>query len=158
MDIHILAVGRLKEDYLVKARDHYLGDIGKRGSIRIIEVSDEKTPDGASEKDEDRVRQTEGRRILASLPKTGYVIALDIRGRSIDTGFLAKKFEELERRQVREVSFIIVVSLGLSSEVLERADLRVSFSKMTFPHQLFRIMLLQGITDASRKAHGRGRG
>lgn len=158
MDIHILAVGRLKEDYLVKARDHYLGDIGKRGSIRIIEVSDEKTPDGASEKDEDRVRQTEGRKILACLPKTGYVIALDIRGRAIDTRFLAKKFEELELRQVKEVSFIIGGSLGLSSEVLDKADLRVSFSRMTFPHQLFRIMLLQGISDATRRGHGQGKG
>lgn len=155
MDIHIVAVGRLKEDYLVKARDHYLDEIGKHGAIRIIEVSDEKTPDGASEKDEERVRQTEGRKILAVLPKTGYVIALDIRGRSIDTRFLAKKFEELEMRQVKAVSFIIGGSLGLSSEVLERADIRISFSKMTFPHQLFRIMLLQGISDASRKAHGR---
>jgi 23S rRNA (pseudouridine1915-N3)-methyltransferase len=158
MDIHILAVGRLKEDYLVKARDHYLDEIGKRGTIRIIEVSDEKTPDGASEKDEDRVRQMEGRRILASLPKTGYVIALDIRGRTIDTRFLAGKFEELDARQVKDVSFIIGGSLGLSSEVLERADLRVSFSRMTFPHQLFRIMLLQGIADARRSGYGKGKG
>ena len=140
MKLAIICVGKIKEDYLQKGIKECVKALQKRHSIEIIELSDEKTPDGASEKEEERIKEIEGKKILDKIKEEDYVIVLCIEGKlSNEEEWLKQVKKAGEKRCV----FIIGGSLGLSNAVIKRADEKMSFSKMTFPHQLMRYMLLE---------------
>ena len=120
----------------------------------IIEVEDEKTPDRASVTENEAIKTKEGAKLLARLPEDAYVIALAIDGKAPDSVELAQKIEALAGSGKSHLCFVIGGSLGLSGEVLRRADERLSFSRMTFPHQLMRVILLEQIYRSFRIIRG----
>ncbi len=147
MEISIITVGKLKEDYLRKAQDIFLREIGNRIRIRVIEVKDEKTKENASEKELSRVKNLEGSGIMKHLDLKGKIIAMDISGRRTTSEILRKMLID-EWADESKIQFIIGGSLGISDEVLNLAHRRVSFGPMTYPHQLFRVMLLEELTKS----------
>lgn len=122
--------------------------------LEIVEVADEKTPDHASDKEEIQIRYREGERLLRHIKNEDYVIALAIDGKMYDSVSFSHKIDGYGVRGVGNVVFVVGGSLGLSSEVLSRADEKISFSKMTFPHQLMRIILLEQIYRSYRIMKG----
>ena len=150
MRITLVCVGRIKEKYFSAAVAEYEKRLSRYCRLEIMEVADEKTPDGASEAVNRQIRQREGQRILDRIPQEAYVIALAVAGKQPDSVELA---QELERLAVNGVSHIVLViggSLGLSPEVMQRAHAALSFSRMTFPHQLMRVILLEQIYRSYR--------
>ncbi|MBO8168587.1 MAG: 23S rRNA (pseudouridine(1915)-N(3))-methyltransferase RlmH [Thermoanaerobacteraceae bacterium] len=143
MQITILAVGKLKERYLVSGCEEYLKRLARYAQVKVIEVADEPAPANASPAEEEQVKEKEGQKILASIPANSYVIALAIAGETVSSPQLAKKLEKLALQGKSKLAFIIGGSLGLHETVLERADWRLSFSALTFPHQLMRLILLE---------------
>ena len=116
----------------------------------MIEVADEKTPDGASESLENQIKEKEGERILSKIPENSYVVALAIEGKQLDSEELADKMEKWNVSGISHIVFIIGGSLGLTPKVLNRADFKLSFSKMTFPHQLMKVVLLEQVYRSFR--------
>ena len=145
MKITLLTVGKIKEKYLRDAVSEYSKRLSRYCKLEIIEVADEKTPDQASLAEEEAIRQKEGERILKQLKNDSYVITLEIAGKMLTSEELAGKIDTLGIRGAGHITFIIGGSLGLSDEVLQRSDYGLSFSKMTFPHQLMRVILLEQI-------------
>lgn len=145
MKITLLTVGKIKEKYLRDAVSEYSKRLSRYCKLEIIEVADEKTPDQASLAEEESIRQKEGERILKQLKNDSYVITLEIAGKMLTSEELAGKIDTLGIRGTSHITFIIGGSLGLSDEVLQRSDYGLSFSKMTFPHQLMRVILLEQI-------------
>jgi 23S rRNA (pseudouridine1915-N3)-methyltransferase len=143
-------VGKLKEKYLVQGVGEYTKRLSRYCNLELIELADEKTPDNASEALEESIRKKEGERILRALKEDSYCIALAIEGNMLSSEELALKIDNLGITGKSHISFIIGGSLGLSVEVLKRADYKLSFSKMTFPHQLMRMILLEQIYRAYR--------
>ena len=150
MKITLLTVGKIKEKYFTMAIDEYVKRLGRYVKLDIVEVADEKTPDGASETEERMIRDKEGKRILANLKDDSYVITLEIEGKMLDSVELSKKINQIGVSGEGHITFIIGGSLGLSDEVKNRADYKLSFSKMTFPHQLMRVVLLEQIYRSYR--------
>ncbi len=150
MKITVVAVGKIKERFFEDALKEYEKRLGRYCKLEIIQVADEKTPDGASEALEAQIREKEGERILARVRDGAYVIALAIQGQMLDSEELAEKLGALGVGGAGQVVFVIGGSLGLSRKVLDRADYQLSFSKMTFPHQLMRVILLEQIYRAYR--------
>ena len=146
MKITIICVGKIKEKFYTEAVKEYSKRLSRYCSLNIIEVADEKTKEQASETEITLVKKKEGERILKALHEDGYVIALAINGTQPDSIGLAEKIEKLGLSGISHVYFIIGGSLGLSDEVL-------SFSKMTFPHQLMRVILLEQIYRSCRIIH-----
>lgn len=145
MNITIIGVGKVKESFMVKAIDEYVKRLSRYCKLNIIEVSDEKAPENLSEKEMEQVKGAEGENILKHVREGMYVIALDIQGKMLSSEELADKMEQLGLQGNSSVAFIIGGSLGLSNDVRKRADFRLSFSPMTFPHQLMRVILLEQI-------------
>lgn len=145
MKITVIAVGRIKEKYFTAAVEEYAKRLGRFCKLELIEVADEKIPEGAKEAQERKIREKEGERVLQKLPANAYVVVLAIDGRMLDSSALSEQMEHWNVGGISHVVFIIGGSLGLSLEVLARADYRLSFSKMTFPHQLMRVILLEQI-------------
>ena len=152
--ISIISVGKIKEKYLKDGIGEYTKRLSRYCKLDIIEVPDEKTPDGASEVVENQIKNLEGERILKSIKDDDYVIALAIDGKMLDSVELSNKMESLGVRGTSHIVFVIGGSLGLSENVLKRADYKLSFSKMTFPHQLMRMILLEQIYRAYRIMKG----
>jgi 23S rRNA (pseudouridine1915-N3)-methyltransferase len=150
MRITLICVGKLKEKYLSQGVEEYVKRLGRYCTLEINELADEKTPDNASEALEEIIKKREGERILKSLKEDSYCIALAIDGKQLSSEELAKKIDSLGISGTSHISFIIGGSLGLSTEVLNRADYHLSFSKMTFPHQLMRMILVEQIYRAYR--------
>lgn len=150
MKITLICVGKLKEKYLSLGVDEYAKRLSRYCTLDIVELQDEKTPDQSSLATEDIIRKKEGERILKALKDDSYAIALAIEGSMLASEELALKIESLGVSGQSHISFIIGGSLGLSSEVLKRADYKLSFSKMTFPHQLMRMILLEQIYRSYR--------
>lgn len=150
MKVTLVCVGKLKEKYLSQGVEEYTKRLGRYCNLEIIELADEKTPDNASAATEDIIKKKEGERILKSLKEDAYCIALAIEGAMLSSEELAAKMDALGVSGVSHISFIIGGSLGLSEEVLRRADYKLSFSKMTFPHQLMRMILLEQIYRSYR--------
>lgn len=150
MKIDIICVGKMKESFMRDAAAEYLKRLSRYAKIEVIEVADEPTPDGASAREEALVKTREGERILAKTSSSAYVIALAIEGKQLSSEGLAEHIENLTTSGKSHLQFIIGGSLGLSTEVLDRADYKLSFSKMTFPHQLMRTILLEQIYRAFR--------
>lgn len=150
MNINIIAVGSIKESFYTQAVAEYLKRLSRYCRINIIELKDEKTPDRASDLTVEKIKKTEGGRILDKLVPKEYMIALAIEGKSYDSVELSEKLAALEITGRGSLTFVIGGSLGLSKEVLERADMKLSFSKLTFPHQLMRVILLEQIYRSYR--------
>ena len=149
MKITLITVGKIKEKYLKDAITEYSKRLSRYCKLEIIEVADEKTPDNASETVEDGIRDKEGERILKYVRDDAYVVTLEIEGKLLTSEELAKKIENLGI-QGSHIIFIIGGSIGLGKEVLKRSDYALSFSKMTFPHQLMRVILLEQIYRSYR--------
>jgi 23S rRNA (pseudouridine1915-N3)-methyltransferase len=143
-------VGKVKEKFFRDAIAEYVKRLGKYCRLEIVEVEDEKTPDNASDTVENAIKEKEGRRLLGHIKEDSFVIALAIDGEKPDSVQLSKKIEKLGVMGTSHITFIIGGSLGLSDEVLKRADYRLSFSDMTFPHQLMRVILLEQIYRSFR--------
>ena len=150
MKITILAVGKVKEKYFTMAIDEYAKRLSRYIKLEIIEVADEKTPDGASENEEELIREKEGERILKNIKDGSYVITLEIEGKMLDSVELSEKINQIGVSGKGHITFIIGGSLGLSREVKSKADFKLSFSKMTFPHQLMRVVLLEQVYRSYR--------
>lgn len=143
MKITVIGVGRLKEKYWQAAIDEYSKRLSKYVKLDIIEVPDEKAPENLSAAEEEIVKKNEGERILKNIRDGAYVIALAINGKMLDSEELSEFLNERMVRGAGHIVFVIGGSLGLSPEVLDRADYKLSFSKMTFPHQMMRVILLE---------------
>ncbi|WP_343249193.1 23S rRNA (pseudouridine(1915)-N(3))-methyltransferase RlmH [Diplocloster hominis] len=154
MKITVIAVGKIKEKYLVEAIKEYSKRLSRYCKLEIMEVADEKTPDGASRAMEDQIREKEGERILKSVREGSYVIALAIEGKMLSSEELAGQMEQYGIDGISQLTFIIGGSLGLSGKVLKRADKLLSFSRMTFPHQLMRVILLEQVYRSYRIIYG----
>ena len=154
MNITVIAVGKMKETQMVKVLQEYAKRLGRYCKLDITEVPDVKAPESLSLKEMEQVKKTEGEGIIKNIKDGTYVIALDIRGKMMSTEEFADKINQLGIQGFGKIAFIIGGSLGLSEEVLKRADLRLSFSPMTFPHQLMRIILLEQIYRAFKIISG----
>ena len=153
MKITILAVGKVKESYFRDGIAEYLKRLSKYAKMEVVEVNDEKTPDNASEKEEVLIKQKEGERLLKSMKEDAYTIVLAIDGKKLDSVSLAEKIDQLGVSGVSHIQFVIGGSLGLADEVLRKADMKLSFSDMTFPHQLMRLILCEQIYRSYRIIH-----
>ncbi|HWQ79391.1 MAG TPA: 23S rRNA (pseudouridine(1915)-N(3))-methyltransferase RlmH [Anaerovoracaceae bacterium] len=145
MNISIICIGKLKEQYWTEAVREYGKRLSKYCTLTINELKEERAPDNASPAEEAAVIEAEGRSILKHIKKESYAIALEIRGNELDSEALSEKISSLGIAGKSDIVFIIGGSLGLSAEVLARADFRLSFSRMTFPHQMMRVILLEQI-------------
>lgn len=154
MKITLISVGKIKEKYLRDAIGEYSKRLSRYCKLEIVEVADEKTPDNASETVENQIRQKEAERILKHIKDDFYVITLEINGKMLDSPGLAEKIENLGTKGESHLTFVIGGSIGLGDEVLKRSDFGLSFSKMTFPHQLMRVILLEQIYRSFRIING----
>ena len=153
LNIHIVCIGKIKENYLKDAILEYSKRLSKYCKLDFIELPDEKIPDKLNPSLELEIKEKEGKQILSHLPKDSFKIALDLRGKEFSSEEFSKKLDEISMES-SHVSFIIGGSLGLSKEVLDICNLKICFSKMTFPHQLIRIFLLEQIFRAFKISHG----
>ena len=154
MKITVITVGKVKEKNLRDAIAEYAKRLSRYCKLEIIEVADEKTPDQASETVEEQIRDKEGERILKYIRDDMYVITLEIGGKMVSSEELADKINMLGIRGQSSVAFVIGGSIGLGREVLKRSDYALSFSKMTFPHQLMRVILLEQVYRSYRIING----
>lgn len=154
MRITVITVGKIKEKYLREAIAEYTKRLSKYCKLEILEVADEKTPDQASEIVEENIRNKEGERILKHIKDDMFVITLEIAGKMMTSEELADKIEKLGVQGISNIAFVIGGSIGLGKEVLKRSDYALSFSKMTFPHQLMRVILLEQIYRSYRIIQG----
>ena len=150
MKITLITVGMIKEKYLKDAVAEYSKRLSRYCKLEIVEVADEKTPDNASDTVEDAIRDKEGERILKYIKEDAYVITLEIAGKMLTSEEMAEKIEKLGVQGTSHIIFIIGGSIGLGREILKRSDYALSFSKMTFPHQLMRVILLEQIYRSYR--------
>ena len=150
MKITILAVGKIKEAFYRDAIAEYVKRLGRYAKLEILETPDEKTPDDASEAETKRILELEGERLLKHIRADAYVIALVIQGKMLDSVELSEKIRQLGVSGTSHIQFVIGGSLGLSEAVRKCADLQLSFSKMTFPHQLMRVILLEQVYRSFR--------
>jgi len=150
MNVKILTVGKIKEKYYRDAISEYSKRLSKYCNLEVIEVSDEKTTENASEVEINIIKDKEGERLLKHIKDKDFVIALAILGTSYDSVSFSKYIERLGINGNSSIVFVIGGSLGLSDAVLKRSNAQISFSKMTFPHQLMRVILLEQIYRAMR--------
>ena len=154
MNITLITVGKIKEKYYRDAIAEYAKRLSRYCKLDIIEVADEKTPDKASEVVEEQIKQKEADRILKNIKDDTYCIALAIEGKKMDSVTMARHVEQLGLMGKSILAFVIGGSLGLHKSVLQRADEKLSFSDMTFPHQLMRVILLEQIYRCYRIING----
>ena len=149
MKIRIISVGKIKENYLKKGIEEYSKRLSKYCNLEFVQVNDEKAPDNLSDKDIEIIKDIEGQRIIDKI-KDSYTIALAIEGKQYSSEELADKLNKITTYNSSNITFIIGGSLGLSKEILNKADLKISFSSMTFSHQLMKLILLEQIYRAFR--------
>lgn len=154
MNLTILAVGQIKEHYYKDAIAEYAKRLQRYCNLRIIEVADEKTKEDASEAELAMIRDKEAKRLLAHIRPQDYCITLEIKGKSLDSVGLAHHLDQLATSARSDLVFVIGGSVGLGEEVLARSDFALSFSAMTFPHQLMRVILLEQIYRSYRINRG----
>ena len=154
MNISIITIGKLKEKYLKQGIDEYLKRLSAYAKIDIVELADEKAPEQLSDAEMEQVKNKEGERILAKISEDTHVIALAIEGKQRSSEELAKEMDKLATYGKSKIAFVIGGSLGLSSDVMKRANDTLSFSKMTFPHQLMKLILLEQVYRGFRINRG----
>ena len=145
MKITILSVGKIKEKYLSDAIAEYSKRLGRYCKLNIIQVQDEKTPDSIHESQRQLILEKEASRLMSHLDDSSYLVALAINGSQLSSEEFAEKINVLGLNGKSSITLVIGGSLGLSEKILSRADMLLSFSKMTFPHQLMRVILLEQI-------------
>ncbi|WP_099351405.1 23S rRNA (pseudouridine(1915)-N(3))-methyltransferase RlmH [Fredinandcohnia onubensis] len=150
MNITIVTIGKLKEKYLIQGINEYLKRLTAYAKVDMIELADEKAPENLSESEMVQVKQKEGERILSKISDDTHVIALAIEGKMKSSEQLAADLENLATYGKSKIAFVIGGSLGLSKDVMKRANDTLSFSKMTFPHQLMRLILVEQVYRAFR--------
>ena len=150
MKITICCVGKIKEKFYSQAIEEYSKRLSKYCKLEIKEAADEKTPDSASDTVNRMIKEKEGDRLFSFIKDDSYVIALAIDGKMLDSVELSEKIDNLMLSGKSDIVFVIGGSLGLDKRVLDRADYKLSFSKMTFPHQLMRVILLEQIYRSFR--------
>ena len=153
LTIQIICVGKIKENYLKDAIAEYSKRLSKYCKLLITEVSDEKVPDRLNPNLEKEIKEKEVNKLKNMISKDSYVIALDLNGKEFSSETFSKKIEDLSM-QTSHITFIIGGSLGLTKEFLDECRLKICFSKMTFPHQLIRVFLLEQIFRAFKISHG----
>ncbi len=154
MNIKIISVGKIKEKYLKLGIEEFTKRLSKYCRLEIIELEDEKAPENLSEKEMENIKNKEGNKILSHVRDNTYAMALAIDGKNLSSEELADKLNNLSIMGSSNITLIIGGSLGLSKEVLDRADFKLSFSKMTFPHQLMRLIVLEQIYRSFRIIKG----
>jgi 23S rRNA (pseudouridine1915-N3)-methyltransferase len=150
MKIDICCVGKVKESSFRDMINEYSKRLSRYANLSILEVQDEKTPDKASATVEEAIKKKEGERLLGVIKDNAYVIALAIDGKNLSSTELADKINSLGIDGISHIQFVIGGSLGLAPKVLSRADMKLSFGRMTFPHQLMRVILLEQIYRSYR--------
>ena len=148
MKIKVITVGKLKEKYLKDGIEEYLKRISRFAKFEMIELADEKTPDKASESENQKILEIEGQRILSKVGDRDFVIVLAIEGKTFSSEEFSKQLEEASIKGFSTLTFIIGGSLGLAQDVKNRANLSVSFGRLTLPHQLMRLVLVEQIYRA----------
>ena len=151
--IRIAAVGRIKEKWMREGIADYLKRIQPYEKTEIIEVEDEKAPESNSDAENEKVKTTEGSKLLKQIRDTDYVVLLDLAGKEMDSVSLSKHIESVHTRGYNRIVFVIGGSLGVSRELIARADFRWKLLVNTFPHQLCRIIVLEQIYRAFRILH-----
>lgn len=154
MKITLITVGKIKEKYLKDAIAEYAKRLSKYCKLEIVEVADEKTPENASCVMEDSIREKEAERILKYVKDDAYIITLEIQGKQLTSEELAEKIDKLGIQGTSHIIFIIGGSIGLGEAVLKKSNFALSFSKMTFPHQLMRVILLEQVYRSYRIING----
>lgn len=154
MNITIVSVGKLKEKYLKMGIEEYVKRLGAYAKIELVEVPDEKAPEQLSEAEMEIVKRKEGERILAKISDGMHVIALAIDGKMKSSEQMAADIESLMTYGTSKIAFVIGGSLGLHEDVLKRADEKLSFGKMTLPHQLMKLVLVEQIYRSFRIIKG----
>ncbi len=153
MNITLVTVGKIKEKFYRDAVDEFVKRLGRYCKIKIVEVADENTPNNAPEAIEEQIKNKEGERILKNITDSMYVIALAIEGKELSSVKFAQKVEKFGIEGNSDICFVIGGSLGLSKDVYRRANELLSFSPMTFPHQLMRVILLEQVYRCFRIIH-----
>ena len=154
MNITVLCVGQIKEKYFRDAIAEYSKRLSRYCKLQVIEVADEKTKENASEAEGDLIRKKEGERLLKHIKDTDYCITLEIGGKMLDSEGLSREMNRLGVMGNSNIVFVIGGSIGLDTALLKRSDYALSFSKMTFPHQLMRVILLEQIYRSYRIMRG----
>lgn len=154
MNIHIISVGKVKEKYVKLGIEEFKKRLSSYCKLSIIEVPDKQAPEHLSEKELQLVKEREGEKVLSKIKKDDYVIALDIEGKSLTSEQFAREMERISFAGKNQICFIIGGSNGLGDNILRRANDKLSFSKMTFPHQLMRFILLEQIYRAFKIQRG----
>ena len=150
MNITLYTVGKIKEKFYREAIEEYTKRLGRYCKLKIVEVADEKTPDRASAAEEQQIKEKEGERLESKIKDGTYLIVLAIDGKMMDSVEFSKKIEMLGVHGTSEIGFVIGGSLGLSPAVKKRADRKISFGRITLPHQLMRLVLTEQIYRAFR--------
>ncbi|MCR5545200.1 MAG: 23S rRNA (pseudouridine(1915)-N(3))-methyltransferase RlmH [Lachnospiraceae bacterium] len=145
MKTTIVCVGKIKEKFYRDGIAEYSKRLSKYTTLNIVEVSDEKTKENLTDNEKDKILETEGERILSKIPESSFVITLDIKGKKYDSVEFSNFIESQMNQGNSHLVFVIGGSLGLSKDVKQRANASISFSDMTFPHQLMRVILLEQI-------------
>ena len=154
MNITVIAVGKIKEKFYTQAIEEYAKRLSRYCTLKTIEIPDEKAPENLSDADMLSVIEKEGKRIIEKIPPSATIISMEIEGKQISSIEFSKQIEEFAIRGQSHLCFIIGGSLGLAEEIKKISHLKLSFSKMTFPHQLFRVMLLEQIYRGFRIMKG----
>ncbi len=154
LNIQIICIGKLKETYLKDAINEYSKRLQKYCSLTITELSDEKLPNKLNYSIIDEIKSKECNKIMQSLRKDSYVFCLDLKGKQFTSEEFSKKIDDIALNENSHITFIIGGTLGLTEEVLKNSNEKISFSKMTFPHQLIRVFLLEQIFRAFKISKG----
>ena len=154
INITVAAVGRIKEKFYTEAVEEYSKRLRRYCKLNIVEVKDEPTPDNPSDREREIVLNSEGKRLLEKIPKSAYVVALCIEGKNMPSERFAEFIQNNATEGKGEIVFVIGGSMGICEEIKKRADFKLSFSEMTFPHQLMRVILLEQIYRAFNIAEG----
>lgn len=154
MNIKIISVGKIKEKYIQEGIKEFTKRLSRYCILDIIEIDDERAPENLSEKEMEIVKKKEGEKILSKIPQNSFIISLEIMGKQLSSEELSKKIDDLMVNGVNDICFIIGGSLGLSEEITSKSSFKLSFSKMTFPHQLMRLILLEQVYRAFRIMKG----
>jgi len=153
MKITIISVGKLKEKYLVDGISEYTKRLSKYCEINEIVLKDEPIPDKSNETIDNDIKIKEGKKIIDAMPQNSYKIALDLRGEMLSSEELARKILQIQTYNNSHICLIIGGSLGISKEVIDKVDYKLCFSKMTFPHQLMKLILVEQIYRAFKINH-----
>lgn len=154
MRITVVAAGRIKEKYLTAGINEFLKRLGPFATVRIIEISEEKMQDNPSEAEKKQTLLHEGQRLLKQVPEGSFLFVLDVHGRQISSEALAEKIQQLGLAGRSNLTFLIGGPFGISEEVRQAADFRLSFSSMTFTHQMIRLLLLEQVYRAFKISRG----